>query len=508
MATVPEPFGHLDVPPRTPQQKEKDRKRNREQTRLLAGRTTTSTDGSDSVNASAAGQNGIDELVSTLIKRRSKAGSDVVRLATAPTDSKQWSLVVPGELLVRLPDVNSDLSSQALKILKKSKFSVVEPADDSGGCPELDRRLSLFKHSGTAKAWKSDMRTAMTQLQGQLVQASPHLVAALHAGPTPPPPPIVAKAAVGPAPTRVDYNHGAFHKVGEHVPGGRVVVAVIDTGIVEATRHDKFLNDVQRKPGNIDPLDVFRAPGNGKLDFAAGHGTFAAGIVRLVDPEARIKIYRALDSDGFASEIDVACAMIHAVKEGRADVLNVSCGMRTVDDAPSVAFQLALDVIEEIAVKRGREVVVVASAGNYGNTRPVWPAAFSFIPAYKDRVVSVAALNARHQRAGWSSRGKWVTCSCVGQGIVSTFVPGEEDPEFSKHHPRWPHPDSYPLAGQLDAWAVWSGTSFAAPQIAGAISRTMRQQGLASPRAAAQVLLAQGVHLSGFGQAMCLLAGT
>jgi thermitase len=138
----------------------------------------------------------------------------------------------------------------------------------------------------------------------------------------------------------------------------------------------------------------------------------------------------------------------------------------------------------------------------------VWPAAFSFIPAYKDRVVSVAALNARHQRAGWSSRGKWVTCSCVGQGIVSTFVPGEEDPEFSKHHPRWPHPDSYPLAGQLDAWAVWSGTSFAAPQIAGAISRTMRQQGLASPRAAAQVLLAQGVHLSGFGQAMCLLAGT
>ena len=66
------------------------------------------------------------------------------------------------------------------------------------------------------------------------------------------------------------------------------------------------LNEVPGGPGRIDPLDAFPVPGNGRLDFAAGHGTFAAGIVRMVDPEARIRVYQALDSDGFADENTIA----------------------------------------------------------------------------------------------------------------------------------------------------------------------------------------------------------
>ena len=81
-------------------------------------------------------------------------------------------------------------------------------------------------------------------------------------------------------------------------------------------------------------------------------------------------------------------------------------------------------------------------------------------------------------------------CSTVAEGIVSTYVTGEEDPQFGGN-------DTYPS----DAWAVWLGTSFAAPQIAGAISRTCRERTL-SPRAAARRVV-RGVGLSRTTAAAC-----
>ena len=112
---------------------------------------------------------------------------------------------------------------------------------------------------------------------------------------------------------------------------------------------------------------------------------------------------------------------------------------------------------------------IVASAGNNGTEEPVYPAAL-------DDVVSVAALQAVEVTgqtpggADWSSHGTWVRCSAVGEGIVSTFVKGKEDPQFGA--------DDYPQ----DSWAVWSGTSFAAPQISALIAKTCR--GGMSPLAA------------------------
>ena len=124
----------------------------------------------------------------------------------------------------------------------------------------------------------------------------------------------------------------------------------IDTGIAEKLRGDRWLNDVSRTADSIDPLDVFGGqPGsNGKLDWAAGHGTFTAGIVRQIDAEAEIRCYAALDSDGFASEVGIACAMIRAVREG-AHVVNMSLGMRTIDNQPCLALETALDLIDKMS---------------------------------------------------------------------------------------------------------------------------------------------------------------
>jgi hypothetical protein len=307
---------------------------------------------------------------------------------------------------------------------------------------------------------------------------------------------MVIKAEGGPAPTTVTVDPFG--------PGGattedQIVIAVIDTGIDELRRVDGWLNEVVRN-GNDDNVDLLDAlPDNGMLDFGAGHGTFVAGIIRQVDPHAKVVVYRALDSDGLASEADVAAAMHRAADDG-VHVISLSLGMQAVDDGnPCPALRQAVAQIQA----GPNAPVIVASAGNYGTTEKVYPAALH-------GVVSVAALEAvaapgsgpvpgpPPEGASWSSRGDWVRCSAVGEGIVSTFVKGKEDPDYEGGH------DVYPQ----DAWAVWSGTSFAAPQIAAYIAKRCRAEGKTPKQVVAAVFPDANLPADGFGTRVVLLPGT
>jgi Subtilase family len=292
----------------------------------------------------------------------------------------------------------------------------------------------------------------------------------------------VMKAIGGPlpAPSPGSYQPDAS-------PGTPAKVAIIDTGIAAETRADGWLRGIPRE-GNIDPLDSVPLPsGDGYLDFDAGHGTFVSGIVQHVAPDAEIKVYRAIGSDGIAPEVEVACEMIQAVKDG-AQIINLSLGCQTQDNVPPIAIRSALDVIRELEREQDREVLIVAAAGNYADTTPCWPAAFR-------RVVSVAALAAGLQPTAWSSRGFWITCSTIGQGVRSTYVEGRESPLVDQD----PH-DFGP-----DAWAVWSGTSFAAPQLAGALARL--HDSSEPLRDTLRRLLAAGRPIPDFGQSLTILPG-
>ena len=55
-----------------------------------------------------------------------------------------------------------------------------------------------------------------------------------------------------------------------------------------------------------------------------------------------------------------------------------------------------------------------------------------------------------------------------------------------------------------DSWAVWSGTSFTAPQVSGELARLGQEEEL-KPREALRRLLAEGQPLPDFGQALRIL---
>ena len=271
-------------------------------------------------------------------------------------------------------------------------------------------------------------------------------------------------------------------------------MAIIDTGIADQAvdRADSLLSGVPRTPRNIDPLTRFPIGDPDQyLDFDAGHGTFVAGLVSQVDPYAPISMYRAVDSDNIASEVDVACAMIEAVRDGN-QIINLSLGCQTQDDFPPIALEAALAVIAELDAGKPDEekTIIVAAAGNCGDTRPFWPAAFP-------GGVAVAGLNSNMTPSPWSGHGFWVTFSTVGQGLRSTFVYGKESPLIDPAETEFLAPNPF---------AVWSGTSFAAPQIAGAIARLYQAPGV-SLRAALDQLLQVAVPIPGFGRAVQILRG-
>jgi subtilisin family serine protease len=292
--------------------------------------------------------------------------------------------------------------------------------------------------------------------------------------PPPPPPPgpdnTFAAAPAGPPST---------------ASGGTVRVAVIDTGIPRQQRPDGWLDDVPRTDSNIDVLDILPAGPDGLLDYQAGHGTFVAGIIKRVAPQAEIRMYRAADTDGFATDHDIADAILRAHNDG-AQIINLSLGVRTLDDQPPPA---TAEAIATVLGESGNQTVIVAAAGNYGDHTKVWPAA---LPG----VESVAGLTNNLMPSTWSNFGAGIRFSTVAEGIRSTYVPGAESPVF----------DTAPDEFGAGAWAVWSGTSFAAPQVAGAVARISYEEGMA-PRAAADKLDAFGKPIDGFGKAMRILQG-
>ncbi|MFY9914899.1 MAG: S8/S53 family peptidase, partial [Nocardioidaceae bacterium] len=293
-----------------------------------------------------------------------------------------------------------------------------------------------------------------------------------------------------------------------NVKGRRPVIAILDTG---CGQHD-WLDDVVDKDvtldgkpiGYTDPktdperLGDLVGPLDGGIDPLSGHGTFIAGLVHQTCPDADIVSWRIVKSSGPLVESDWMHALTKIVelvrryyegdRGGRPiDVLNLSMGYyhETPQDrlfSPSLRHLLGL------LGKCG--TTVVCSAGNDATARPQFPAAFApWKPARrrsrprKDRVpvISVGALNPNLTSiALFSNTGPWVRAYEPGASVVSTMPPLQGGLEPMARTRAFGHereaidPDNF-RRGKDDTggFAVWSGTSFAAPVMAGKIAREL-----------------------------------
>jgi hypothetical protein len=366
-------------------------------------------------------------------------------------------LVGTGELLIRADAVDE----RAERLIAAAGF-VSEPMECLRG-----RVLQLRRPGASA----DELSEASTALRRRYVPVSFNFV---------PPMAVVMKSQGGPEPAARSWPPRVAS-----TDVGPVRVAMVDTGVTSQRRTDGWLDGVAR-PGNIDTLYSDPDAADPVLDAAGGHGTSVAGLIQHEAPAATLEMYATVPPDGSALESQIACAMVTAVQDGfdagQSVVLNLSLGTTTTDNEPPVALEAAVDLIEEMAAEQDRDVLIVAAAGNYGDDRPVWPAALR-------GVVAVGALTQQLTGAPWSSRGPWVDCSVLGDGVLTTYVEGREDPFFDTQ------PDTY----GPDPFALQFGTSFAAPQLAGRVARVAQEEKTSLRHALARVL-AGARRLPDFGR--------
>ena len=228
----------------------------------------------------------------------------------------------------------------------------------------------------------------------------------------------------------------------------------------------------------------------GEFNPALGHSTFIAGIVRQVEPDARVLAVRILHSDDVAYEGDIICALRQLIKRieladgdlaGMVDVVSLSFGY--FSEAPHEKA-VTSGLSKAIEALLGLGVVVVAAAGNFATSREFYPAAFARepVPAGQVPVISVGALNPNGTKAMFSNDGHWVTAWARGAAVVSTYpidVDASRAPELRVPVNRRPPGILPPGREALDpddyrgGWALWSGTSFSAPYLAALIARSL-----------------------------------
>ena len=246
-------------------------------------------------------------------------------------------------------------------------------------------------------------------------------------------------------------------------PAPRVVV--IDTGLARPGQLPELLRRAAGvTAGRIGHVDFPDVNGDRWLDPAAGHGTFIAGVIERIAPGCAIEVIGVLGPQGAASESAVVDAITYVANlDIRPAFLNLSFGGYVWEKAPMLSAAV------HFAQKRG--IVVVASAGNDGTCRPSFPAA---IPG----VISVGAIGPGGP-AWFSNYGDWVRSCAPGMDVVSSFFRsfnGKEVPSGGRDIDRF------------KAWATWSGTSFAAPAVIGALVREMRASRCSAKEAVARLI--------------------
>ncbi len=209
----------------------------------------------------------------------------------------------------------------------------------------------------------------------------------------------------------------------------QVWIAILDSGI------DQDHEDLDKVVANKN-FTTSRT-----VDDRYGHGTHVAGIaaaktnngigVAGVGYDSGLMNGKVLNDRGSGWYSWIANGIVWAADNG-AKVINMSLGggspSSTLEDAVNYAWS--------------KGVVMLAAAGNGGNTTPEYPARY-------ENCIAVAATDDDDAKASFSTYGSWVDVAAPGVDIYSTFP----------NHP-------YNIKKSLN-YDYGSGTSMATPHVAG-----------------------------------------
>lgn len=207
----------------------------------------------------------------------------------------------------------------------------------------------------------------------------------------------------------------------------QVVVAVIDSGI--DTQHDDLKN---RTSGDgydfiLDSSDVEDINGHGTgvsgvIAAQANNNIGIAGVCGTND--VKILPLKTVFYNGDCYVSDVIKAVNYAVQKN-VDVINLSLGNTSFTEAENEAIQNAIN----------HGIVVVASAGNDGDSSYTYPASYN-------NVISAGSVNYRNIKSSFSNYNNKVSFVAPGENIVTCYTD--------------------------NSYTSYSGTSFSAPMISGA----------------------------------------
>jgi len=248
------------------------------------------------------------------------------------------------------------------------------------------------------------------------------------------------------------------------ISGAGVTVAMVDTG---QYAHPYFaVHGYQVRPA------IAVVPGTNPAKDPVGHGTGESANIFAVAPAATLQPYRASDDNG---NLTAAITAFLRAKADHPHVLTSSWGgdldYPPAGPLPADERAWVLEIMD--AVQQG--IVVVFSAGNgHFSVEPQAPGVISAGGVFADAGIT---LQASDYASGYAS--PWfadlvvpTVCGLVGlrpraQYLMLPVPPGGEIDGAENQASTTP-PDSPDGTGPADGWALFSGTSAAAPQIAGA----------------------------------------
>jgi minor extracellular protease Epr len=216
-------------------------------------------------------------------------------------------------------------------------------------------------------------------------------------------------------------------------------VGIIDTGI---SQHEDLTI-----AGGVNCINA-----NSSYYDDNGHGTHVAGTIGAINntygvvgvaPEASLYSIKVLNSRGSGTLSDVAEGIDWAIKSSqdhpKMDIINMSLGA----SSGSSTLQTAVEAADNAGL------LIVCAAGNSGTTAGTGDSVG--YPAKYVQTIAVAATDKNNIRAYFSSTGPDVDVAAPGYNIYSTYL-------------------------GTSAYATLSGTSMAAPHVAGVLAVLLEEE--------------------------------